>query len=53
MRTLGLDQGSADPRQSMARPGHGQWPMVDTAALGQAVDGSGGGRGGGAWERLN
>ena len=32
-----LDQGSAEPRQGTARPGHGQWLAMDTAALGQAV----------------
>ena len=48
MRTLRLDQGSANPWQGTARPGHGQWPMVDTAALGQAMDDSGG-----PWARLH
>ena len=27
----------AGPRQGTARPGHMQWPAMDTAALGQAV----------------
>ena len=35
-----LDQGSAEPRQGTARPGHGQWSVMDNAALGQVVDGS-------------
>ena len=30
----------AEPRQDTARPGNWQWLAVDTAALGQAVDGS-------------
>ena len=47
-RILRLDEGSADPRQGTARTGHGQWPMVDTTALGQAVDLSGR-----PWARLN
>ena len=37
MRTHRPDQGSAEPRQGTARPGHGQWPAMDTEALGQAV----------------
>ena len=41
------DQGSPKPRQGTARPGHGQWPAMDTVALGQAVAASGGGSGSG------
>ena len=37
MRTHRPDQGSAEPLQGTARPGHVQWPVMDTAALGQAV----------------
>ena len=37
MRTHRPDQGSAKPRQGTARPGHGQWPAMDMAALGQGV----------------
>ena len=37
MHTHRPDQGSAEPRQGTARPGHGQWPAMDTEALGQAV----------------
>ena len=37
MRTHRPDQGSAEPRQGMARLGHGQWSAMDMAALGQAV----------------
>ena len=39
MLSLRLDRGSG-LNQDTARPGHGQWLAVDTAALGQAVDGS-------------
>ena len=35
MLSLRLDQGSR-LNQDTARPGHGQWLAVDTAALGQA-----------------
>ena len=37
MRTHRPDQSSAEPRQGTARPGLGQWPAMDTVALGQAV----------------
>ena len=31
------DQGSTKLWQSTARPGYGEWPVMDTAALRQAV----------------
>ena len=34
-----LNQGKTRLGQGTARPGHGQWLAVGTAALGQAVDG--------------